>query len=56
MTTEEKLNEIDRKLLKIKRSGDIQTFFLILVFVFGISSVAELCNKVNLKKVLGGKL
>ncbi len=56
MTTEEKLQEIDSKLLKIKRSGDIQTFFLVLVFVFGITSVAELTTKVNLKKVLGGKL
>jgi hypothetical protein len=56
MTTEEKLAEIDSKLLKIKRSGDIQTFFLVLVFVFGITSVAELTTKVNLKKVMGGKI
>jgi hypothetical protein len=56
MTTEEKLQEIDRKLLKIKRSGDIQTFFLVLVFVFGITSVAELSTRINLKKVMGGKL
>jgi hypothetical protein len=56
MTTEEKLQEIDRKLLRIKRSGDVQTFFLVLVFVFGITSVAELTSKVNLKKVFGGKL
>jgi hypothetical protein len=56
MTTDEKLDEINSKLLKIKRSGDIQTFFLMLVFVFGITSVAELTSKVSLKKVLGGKM
>jgi hypothetical protein len=56
MTTEEKLQDIDKKLLKIKRSGDIQTFFLVLVFVFGITSVSELSTRINLKKVMGGKL
>jgi hypothetical protein len=56
MTTDEKLNEINSKLLKIKRGSDIQTFFLMLVFVFGITSVAELTSRVTLKKVLGGKM
>jgi hypothetical protein len=56
MTTEEKIHEIDKKLNKIKRSGDIQTFFLVLVFVFGITSISELMTKVNLKKVMGGKI
>ncbi len=56
MTTEEKIHEIDKKLVKIKRSGDIQTFFLVLVFVFGITSVSELTSKINLKKVFGGKV
>jgi hypothetical protein len=50
------LNEINSKLLKIKRGSDIQTFFLMLVFVFGITSVAELTSRVSLKKVLGGKM
>ena len=56
MTTEEKIDDINKKLIKIKRGGDIQTFFLVLVFVFGVTSISDLSSKINLKKVLGGKL
>jgi hypothetical protein len=49
MNPEERLANIERQLVKIKRGGDIQTFFLVLVFVFGITSVSDLKDKIKLK-------
>jgi hypothetical protein len=49
MNTEERLANMERQLVKIRRGGDIQTFFLILVFVFGITSVSDLKDKIKLK-------
>ena len=47
MTTDEKIDNINRQLVKIKRGGDIQTFFLVLVFVFGITSISDLKDKIK---------
>ena len=47
MNPEERLANMERQLVKIKRSGDIQTLFLVLVFVFGITSVSDLKDKLK---------
>lgn len=47
MTPDEKLDALDKKLTKIKRSGDIQTVFLVLVFVFGITSITDITSKLK---------
>lgn len=47
MTTDEKIDNINRQLVRIKRSGDIQTLFLVLVFVFGITSISDLKDKIK---------
>jgi hypothetical protein len=47
MNPEERLANIEKQLVKIKRGGDIQTFFLVLVFVFGITSISDLKDKLK---------
>ena len=45
MTTDEKIDNINKQLVKIRRGGDIQTLFLVLVFVFGITTISDLKDK-----------
>jgi hypothetical protein len=49
MTIDERLDDIDRKITKVKRGGDVQTFFLVLVFVFGVTSISQLISNKKTK-------
>jgi hypothetical protein len=49
MTTDQKLDEISKQIVKIKRGSDIQTFFLVVVFVFGITSLADFHSRIKSK-------
>lgn len=46
MTTDERLDSISKDIAKIKRGSDIQTFFLVVVFIFGVTSLADFHNKI----------
>lgn len=49
MTIDERLEYIDNKITKVKKGSDIQTFFLVLVFVFGVTSISQLITKKKTK-------
>jgi hypothetical protein len=44
---EDQYTEIKRELRNIKRGSNIQTVALVMLFVFGISSIADLITKLK---------